>query len=73
MGKRLWSPSSTPASKVPKYLGGEGKVSLCMLKIYNRLSTESNIGSRKISMDELVFFKFFLISMLTCVYYTFSV
>ena len=28
-------------------------------KVYNRLSTESNIGSRKISMDELVFLIFF--------------
>ena len=28
-------------------------------KVYNRLSIESNIGSRKICMDELVFLKFF--------------
>ena len=41
-------------------------------KVYNRLSTESKIGSRKICMDELVFLKFFLISMLTFVYYTFQ-
>ena len=27
-------------------------------KVYNRPSTESNIGSRKICMDELVFLKF---------------
>ena len=29
-------------------------------KVYNRLSIESNIGSRKICMDELVFLKFFV-------------
>ena len=29
-------------------------------KVYNRLSIESNIGSRKIYMDELVFLKFFV-------------
>ena len=29
-------------------------------KVYNRLSTESNIGSRKICMDELVFLKVFV-------------
>ena len=28
-------------------------------KVYNRLSTESNIGSRKICMDKLVFLKVF--------------
>ena len=31
-------------------------------KVYNRLSTESNIGSRKICMDKLVFLKFFALS-----------
>ena len=29
-------------------------------KVYNYPSTESNIGSRKICMDELVFLKFFV-------------
>ena len=29
-------------------------------KVYSRLSIESNIGSRKICMDELVFLKFFV-------------
>ena len=29
-------------------------------KVYNHFSTESNIGSRKICMDELVFLKFFV-------------
>ena len=29
-------------------------------KVYNRPSTESNIGSRKICVDELVFSKFFV-------------
>ena len=29
-------------------------------KVYNRLSIESNIGSRKICMDELVFLKLFV-------------
>ena len=29
-------------------------------KVYNRASTESNIGSRKICMDELVFLTFFV-------------
>ena len=29
-------------------------------KVYNRLSTESNIGKRKIYMDELVFIKVFV-------------
>ena len=29
-------------------------------KVYNRPSTESNIGSRKICMDELVFLNFFV-------------
>ena len=29
-------------------------------KVYNRLSTESNIGSRKICMDKLVFLNFFV-------------
>ena len=28
-------------------------------KVYNRLSTENKIGSRKICMDKLVFLKFF--------------
>ena len=31
-GKRPLSSISTPVSKVPKYLGDEGKVSLCMIK-----------------------------------------
>ena len=30
-------------------------------KVYNHFSTESNIGSRKIYMDELVFLKFFVV------------
>ena len=29
-------------------------------KVYNHFSTESNIGSRKICIDELVFLKFFV-------------
>ena len=29
-------------------------------KVYNRLNTESNIGSKKICMDKLVFLKFFV-------------
>ena len=29
-------------------------------KVYNHFSTESNIGSRKICMDKLVFLKFFV-------------
>ena len=29
-------------------------------KVYNHFSTESNIGSRKICMDELVFLTFFM-------------
>ena len=29
-------------------------------KVYNRLSTESNRGSRKMCMDELVFLNFFV-------------
>ena len=29
-------------------------------KVYNHFSTESNIGSRKICMDELVFLTFFV-------------
>ena len=30
-------------------------------KVYNRLSTESNIGSRKICVDVLMFLKFFVL------------
>ena len=30
-------------------------------KVYNHFSTESNIGSRKICMDKLVFIKFFVL------------